>query len=327
MANFDNIEQVFAAGEMHLVRAWIRESLERWFLKNDAISFKPFTHLFRSHMEPQDVIATVYRELGALVDVEANRTATGLFREALADLLIEPITFEESPFVYETLLKVGGLIKANEIAEAIAGLMRSNRLSAEFSYIDQNGDVTTYNFFRTAVYEMSRAGFESQAASHFFMLALENIEQDIDLFPLVFRQVLERLPHQRFEIARNSSDQMMNYLLGRTEYDDYGPACQELKAIFSVRGARKFETLSEKARWQFASSEAAFLIADEEIEHIRRQPSPDPINLIESPRDPSGPLPPQTVEDITTGQANSQNWSDFRKERSTRELRGGIGGN
>jgi hypothetical protein len=257
---FATAEDIFAGGEVATVRTWLKECLEHWFVSGDARSFTPFIHLFRPHFEAEDMLLHIYESLENNVLPTANRTAKGLFREATADLLLEPNTFRSAPFVYQTLIEFGCATGANEIIDALARIVssRSIRLKAEFA--DQHGHTSEYNFLRTAAYAVSKAGFLSSSTERFLRSALYRSDTDIDLTSFLFVNLLRLRPDLRFFLAIEYANQIHSYILHRLQFDNSEFAKNKLVEAFNnLSNGQSFSDLPTENQIEFASSRAAFL--------------------------------------------------------------------
>ena len=259
--SFETPEQIFSNANVPNVRAWIRESLERWFATGDGLSYRPYEHLFRNQMRAHEVLAKIYFSLGGASTTTKNRSHKGLFRRAVADLLLEPVTFELEPYIFEELLQLGSAIKANEIVEALEKLAEMGRLSGQRQIDDSDGNSIECNLYRSAIFTVVKGRFANDSTLKFFWAALGNISKDISLLPIVIENLLKFPEMDKFNIATQHANVITEYIESRYEFVDEEYCREDLKRIFntSVAGAN-FEELTEIDQKSFAASSVAWLL-------------------------------------------------------------------
>lgn len=239
---FKSREDVFSGEGFFYVRTWIREALESWFATGEGASYAPFEECYGMLMEPSEVLAAVYHSLSEEKRASDNRSETGLFREATADLILEPAVFLQAPKIFREILRLGRTIGFSEVVESLSKLAQSNNLNGELTVYDENGRPSFYDLLGEAIDTVSQGRFVNPYALKFFKSVAVHLKSNIHHAPNVLENLVKLDPENWHVYANFLAIPLNAYKVSKISDPDFEYAVDMIpSSILKIVGPDQYQ--------------------------------------------------------------------------------------
>jgi hypothetical protein len=254
-----------ALTEKAAIRGWIKSSLEAWASTNDAFSFEPYHFLYRSKMEPEEVVFSVYSYLEKNDGTTGAKSVGALFRTALGELIAEPEITERKPILFGILLRTAAKIGCMEAVDALGVLSRQKKLQKVEIPDTMSDGVRTFDLLEMAATLVIEGKFSSSQTSKLCLSLIKGGGPSYEVLPELFERILEIEPNKAIHHATDLANEIQDFLLGRMEYGDveFSQAEAQLKSVFAANVAERSLVQGQSSQLErLAKSASAFLVAD-----------------------------------------------------------------